>query len=468
MDRFRSWIPFIVALPCITSHAEAAEEDDLEALRRRMDELQRKSEEEMRALRGEVERLRAAKPGAAGQDGLAGSLEDYLDRLDDVEDRVAGLDRPRSAVRLLDISFNALFAAGASTATEDEIDLLQGGAHDPKRRGFTIQNTELGLSGAVDPYFRGDAFIIFQIDGEGETVVELEEAFLTTTSLPAGLQLRVGQFFTEFGRLNSTHPHSWEFVDQPVVNTRMFGGDGMRGPGARLSWLTPASFPLEFLLTAQNANGETMASFVSEEPPDGRPAVDRPVRTIADMVWTARAHATADLAEDTVLRGGVSGAFGPNSSGSDGRTRILGADVTLRWKPAGNDRGFPFVTWQTEAMTRRYAASTFSDPLATPSFLPGETLTDRGAYSQVTWGFRRDWALGARYDFADGRGGGHETDPFRDRRVRASVALTHYFSEFSKLRLEVNRDRAGHMDGDATSVWLQWEITLGAHGAHNL
>jgi hypothetical protein len=143
-------------------------------------------------------------------------------------------------LRLLDLSLDALVAAGASTEDDESLQTLQGGGHDPRKRGFTVQNVELSLSGAVDPYLTGEAHVIFFLDPlSGETQVELEEAFLTTTSLPHGLQLEAGHFFTEFGRLNPRHPHAWHWQDQPVISTRLFGPDGMRGPGFRLGWLMP-------------------------------------------------------------------------------------------------------------------------------------------------------------------------------------------------------------------------------------
>ena len=102
------------------------------------------------------------------------------------------------------------------------------------RRGFTLQNVELSLFGAVDPYFTGEAHLVYFIDKEGESRFEIEEAFATTTRLPfglerQGLELELGQFFTEFGRLNPRHPHQWEWQDQPIVMTRFFGEDGIRG-----------------------------------------------------------------------------------------------------------------------------------------------------------------------------------------------------------------------------------------------
>ena len=50
-----------------------------------------------------------------------------------------------------------------------------------------------------------------------EIEVKLEEAFAVTRSLPAGLQIKAGQFYTAFGRANPQHLHQWDFVDQPVI-----------------------------------------------------------------------------------------------------------------------------------------------------------------------------------------------------------------------------------------------------------
>ncbi|MBM4067182.1 MAG: hypothetical protein FJ266_16365 [Planctomycetes bacterium] len=137
------------------------------------------------------------------------------------------------------ISFDGLFSAAASTAKD--LETLETGGHDPIQRGFTVQNLETVFEGAVDPYFKGQANIIFQIDKDGESFLEVEEAYLTSMSLPLNLQAKAGTFFTEFGRLNQFHPHTWDFADQPLVNGRFLSPDGLRNPGARLSWLAPTS-----------------------------------------------------------------------------------------------------------------------------------------------------------------------------------------------------------------------------------
>src|SRR6185295_3256162 len=164
---------------------------------------------------------------------------------------------------------------------------------------FTVQTVETVFDGAVDPYFRGQANIVFQIDDHGATTAELEEVYVTSTSLPHGLQLKAGQFFTEIGRLNPSHPHSWDFVDQPLVNGRFFGPDGLRSTGARVSWLLPTNFYSEAFLTVQNSQGETATSFRSApgETLFGRDIERRQVSGLAELLVVPRYALSFDLSD---------------------------------------------------------------------------------------------------------------------------------------------------------------------------
>ena len=363
------------------------------------------------------------------------------------------------------ISLDALMAAGYSTA--EDIEALEPGGHDPKQRGFTLQNLEMTFDGKVDPYFRGQANIILQITPEGETAIEVEEAFLETMSLPWNLQFKAGQYFTEFGRLNPQHPHSWDFVDQPLVNGRFLGADGLRNPGARISWLVPTPFYSELFLGMQNSQGETAFSFRDAHEDGflfGRPATETRVKSFSDMIFAPRYAASFDLADGHTIVMGASAALGPNASGQDSDTQIYGLDLFYKWKPRHQSKGFPFVTWQTEAMWRRYDAAAFAGDSEHPA-LPSETLRDWGLYSQVSYGFRRGWVGSLRGDYVTGRSAALDPDPDRDTRWRVSPALTYFPSEFSKIRLQYNYDNRDNIGVDH-SIWIQLEFLLGAHSAH--
>lgn len=418
-----------------------------------------------------------------------------------------------------DLGLVATFAAGGSTANDIEGGTQLGG-HDPNQRGFTVQGVEMNLRGAVDPYLRGNANILFSVDSGGESYVELEEAWLETVSLPWNLQLRAGQILTDFGRINTQHPHAWAFVDSPLANARFLGPDGLRNPGARLSWLVPAPFFAEFSLGIQNSHGETATSFRSaghshggaeeeEGLPFGyrHPDNDRGVKGFDDLLFTPRLMASFDLTDQQTLVLGVSGAFGPNSSGAGGDTctQIYGVDVYWKWKPANAHAGFPFVSLQAEAMLRHYELGLFDwdedgnlgdadgdgfpdegvlvdSTGAAPAFLNPESVTDYGFYSQLLYGFRKGWVAGVRLDYllgehaayekaglmlADNLGGGTPVgrDPWRAARWRVSPNLTWYPSEFSKVRLQYNYDDRRSLGVDH-SLWLQFEFLLGAHAAH--
>jgi hypothetical protein len=377
-----------------------------------------------------------------------------------------------SAQNYINLSFDALVAAGWSTARD--LEDLQLGGHDPKQRGFTVQNLETVFDGKVDPYFRGQANIVLQLDPEGETIIEAEEAYLETMSLPWNLQVKAGQFFTEFGRLNPVHPHAWDFVDQPLVNGRFLGEDGLRNPGARISWLTPTPFYSEFFLAIQNSQGETAHSFRDsheDEPFFGRPVEQGRVKGLGDMLFVPRYVASFNLSGSQTLVAGASGAFGPNGTGGD--TQIYGVDLFWKWKSPHHHAGFPFVSWQTEAMWRRFEAHAFAgDSTVTPAIppLPRETLNDHGVYSQISYGFKKGWVASLRGDYvAPNEKGKYESivglDPERDLRWRISPAITYYPSEFSKIRLQYNYDDRAHIGVDH-SIWVQFEFLLGTHAAH--
>lgn len=469
------------------------------------DKLQQRVEEAVRKQQTEMLRSRLESPleQALREAGVDEKGREPFYR--EAPARQTGL----GAQRLIDISFVPTLFMGSSTERDETLQTLQGGGHDPHKRGFTLADGELGLSGSVDPYFRGQAYITTFIDAlSGDTGVELEEAFLTTQSLPYGLQLEVGHFLTEFGQINPRHPHQWDWNDQPVINSRLFGGDGMRAPGLRIGWLLPTPEWLfsELHLGMQNANGEQMTSFFGgrhehggeeeehtheEETEDSheeeeeevvlegsqignRPAVGRDTKALKDFVYLARWNSSWNVREDLGVVLGFSGLYGPNDTGSRGDTWIYGADMKWRWRPANNFRGWPFLTWQTEIMQRDFKADRFThvdEEHGEVFTLPGRTLHDWGLYSQLLYGFSYRWAAGMRYEYAGGSGqslAGRKNDPFRSDRHRFSPLLAFHPSEFTRIRLQYNFDHANSLtDGkDAHSVWLSFQWLYGAHPPH--
>ncbi len=391
---------------------------------------------------------------------------------------------PTDPLRLVEagpayVNLSAVADVVIGWSTTPEVEELNRHHHDPKQRGFNLTGTELTLDGAVDPYFKGLATVSFVLEPGGETAVELEEAWLQTTSLPWNLQLRAGQLLADFGRQNTLHNHNWAFVDQPVVMTRLFGPDGLRNPGARVSWLAPMPFYTELMLGVFNSDGGTAFSFRGGEghahghdgeeihgsPIHGGEPVSGSVRNPGDLLYVPRLQMSFDLSETQTVLLGASAAFGPNDSGSRADTRIYGVDLYWKWRPTNATSGFPFVSWQTEALYRRYeAARRIHEHDGDEEILPAETLGDWGFYSQLLWGFKRGWVAGLRGEFVSADPGEFVSELRMDR-TRIAPNLTWYPTEFSKIRLQYNYDRLQGM-GDEHSVWLQLEFVLGAHAAH--
>jgi hypothetical protein len=324
---------------------------------------------------------------------------------------------------------------------------LPGGAHDPDHTGFNFQQLELAAGAAVDPYFRFDTNLVFSPFG-----VEIEEAYATTLSLPLGLQVRFGQFLSKFGRLNATHPHSWDFADQPFALTRVFGAEGGRGLGGEVSWLLPLDWHAELSLGVTEAAGEATArSFYG--------ARDLGVASPSDLLYTTALEQFFPLSDSWSLLGGLSGAFGPNSSGRDNHSDVYGADLYLKYRPL--DEPEPtVVSLQAEWLYRRRQ-------------VPGDLLSDHGGFVQGRWRFAKRWATSLRWEYgspAYGDDGSVTLDPldpeWSSARQRMSAALSFYPTEFSRLRLQGNHDLPDWRNA-ISAVFLAAEVLIGAHGAHS-
>jgi hypothetical protein len=74
--------------------------------------------------------------------------------------------------------------------------------------------------------------------------VMLDEGF-ATFALGYGIQLKVGQFFSGFGRLNSQHTHDRDFIDAPLVYKDLFGqGTALQEKGVQLSYIPTKTWML--------------------------------------------------------------------------------------------------------------------------------------------------------------------------------------------------------------------------------
>jgi len=301
-----------------------------------------------------------------------------------------------------------------------------------------MHESEVGLQAIIDPYARADAFLSF-----GETGVNVEEAYVTFTSLPAGLLLKVGKKRADFGKVNTIHNHALPFIDRPLVTNNLVGGeDGIDDAGFFLSRFLPA--PKNWFLegSAEVLRGDSAEVFQ---------AIRR-----QDVSVVGHLRAYRDLTESTNLDLGLSYARGHNNNGSNFLTNLYSGDATLRWKPLRRAiyNSFLFRTELVWSARNQLSA-------ALPSLLQTEHAF--GMYSSAEYRVNRRWTVGGRFDRS-----GHATDA-RLTDSAVSGILTYWPSEFSQIR---GQYRFGHLAttptdfSNANEFLFQFLFVMGAHGAH--
>jgi len=328
-----------------------------------------------------------------------------------------------SAAKLLpDISVTGAFA-GSYFERDAQGDTTGSVGADPASTGFTFQELELALQGAVDPYFRYDAFLSFNQEG-----VEIEEAYFSTQSgLPKGLQFRGGIMLLPFGRQNPKHLHAWAFADNNLANKYLLGADGLSEAGLAMSYLFPTPFFLKF--DASFTNGDNSNSFGGTQK--------------KDFLYNGRLSSSLDLTDTLTMLMGGSFAWGYNNSSPGNYTALYGGDLLLKWKPSARTS----LAWQSEFIGRQMQ-------------LPGGHISDGGLYSYLDYQFFKRWHAAFRVDQMGLPQG------LQARETRLTPALAFNPTEFSQIRLQYEADKIAGLDW-ANAVILQLMFNLGAHGAHN-
>jgi hypothetical protein len=345
--------------------------------------------------------------------------------------------------------------------------LEEGGhAHGSLERGFNLRELEVSFSGSVDPYF--DAWAILAVAG-GE--VEAEEAYVQTRKFVPGLQIRFGKFFSGIGYLNRQHPHQWDFVDQALPYDLLFGGQ-VNEVGVQVNWLP--SLPFYTLLGFEALQGEN-AGVSQHLGPDTAPA-------FGDMAGPRLFTGFAKVAPEVGYAGTLQ--FGASVGRSrqhqelhgeeevmealEGPATFLGFDAVYRYD-SGREWGVGDVTVQGEYFRRwKDLAFVGTDPVPSPG--PALDFTQDGLYAQAVYGFAARWTAAFRFDVAglvnsvEGEAGA--ASEASSRRYTANVTFNP--TEFSRLRLQYTRGDFAAESGRETynQVWVQFQVSLGAHGAH--
>lgn len=316
---------------------------------------------------------------------------------------------------------------------------------------FDVGSVELDLRAAVDP--RADAVAILPISRDvdnplffqsgvteqppgPETGIEVEEAylFLHDFGVP-NLTAKAGRFHLRFGRWNLLHAHDWPTADNNFVNQSFLAPEALTESGLSLSYVIPpklvADQYIEAVLEVTNGEGGDSPTLNNDAFVDS-PAVN------THLLWN---H---DITKDWNVEWGGSFLYGKHDNSGDLDVFLYGTDLTLiHTDPTGR----------------------FNNQLLMAEFIYGDTDTSPtetqhsyGAYVLAQQQLHKDWYLGVRLDWTK-----NALDQGQDV-WGVSPYVSWYWSEFLRFRMEYQ-----HKDGDVTPediLYFQLTWIFGAHPPH--
>ena len=460
MSRF-IWVPAALALAlCMPPAARAATDADLAEIRDQIRQLKENYEARIQALE---QRLKDAEAKTATAPPAAPPSP--------AEPAAGAPTAPTaSGISAFNPAISAVLQGIYANLSQDPnhyalSGFAPSGDIAPAKRGLSLAESELALSANVDDKFFGNLIISLT----PENTLSVEEAYGLYTAAPYGLAPKFGRFFSGLGYLNEQHQHNWDFVDAPLVYQAFLGGQ-YDVDGVQVKWGAPTEEFLEF--GAEVGSGE------------GFPGTQRNKNGFGSGVFYV--HTGGDIGLSNSWRAGLSylqtraqdrDYSQIDLSGNDaqvgfsGSSRLAVADFVWKYAPNGNAQDTNFKL-QAEYFWRRESGDFTYDRDGALGLTNTSAYGSKqsGYYVQGVYQFMPTWRVGVRYDWLDpgnvsyGSNAIYLANPtFNPERTTAMLDWTP--SEFSRFRIQYAqaRLRPGVTDNE---FFLQYILTLGAHGAH--
>ncbi|MBI3671148.1 MAG: hypothetical protein HY237_15375 [Acidobacteria bacterium] len=406
--------------------AEKTREDRLAAL-----------EERVRALEDELGLLKEALKAARAQAG-AGQAGGARLVLASAASPAAAPVSPAATPERQTVQVYGGAGGGAAKALNPDISVIGNFWGAASRNivrpvpALEFHETEIAFQAIVDPFARADFFVSLGREG-----IELEEGYLTFTSLPGGVVSRVGKMRAAFGKVNAMHNDALPWIDRPLVAENLVAGEeGINDAGLSVTRILPAPKGVFLEATGQVYRGDSGDVFTATRR--------------KDVSYVAHLRGYKDLSESTNIDLGFSYARGHNDAGSRFHTQLYGIDATLRWRPLRRAIYHSFLARAEMVWSNR-------DQLF-GALLP-ETQRAFGFFTSAEYRLNRRWTVGGRYDRSERARQANLID------TGFSALLTYWPSEFSQIRGQYRFTR--YAEGrDANELRFQFLFVLGAHGAH--
>jgi hypothetical protein len=438
----------VLLFPLTLSATAQSTDQRLDAVERRLAEMEQRHQAELKARDETIERLTRQlnpRPTAAPPTTAPHAADDHDDHAD--PDHAPGGRFPAGHAKHSAGGFGPEVAVIADFRGNLSTDNA-----NPARNRWDVGSIELDFHARLDP--RADAIVALPIVREVEdplfarsfagaetgveTAIELEEAYLYLHDFGVpGLTARLGRFHLRFGRQNLLHLHDLPTVDNSFVNQSFLGFEALSDAGLSLGYVIPPQF------TGGHRVQATAEIITGEGGGDEAPVVNNDAGVDGPAV-------NLHLLGNTRLSTGWNVELGTSwltaSRNDDNRqnANLFGLDATLtRTDPTG---GFNNQLVQAEAI---YGAVDTSR---------ADTEYAFGAYVLAQQQFGQDLFAGLRLDWTQ-----NATDP--DQEVwGVSPYVTWYWNDALRFRLQYQ-----HKAGDAraeNTLYFQATFTLGGHPPH--
>ena len=152
-----------------------------------------------------------------------------------------------------------------------------------------------------------------------------------------------------------------------------------------------------------------------------------------------------------------------------GKSRLWLADFVWKWAPNGNAQRTNFKL-QGEYFRRKENGALVYD-VDTTAASGSYSSTQSGWYLQSIYQFMPNWRVGLRYDRLNGGSTDYGVNAATLANTgfnphKASLMFDWTPSEFSRVRLQFARDQSRDSTADQ-QIFLQYQMSLGAHGGHS-
>ncbi len=390
-------------------------------------------EQRIRELEEKIEALEKEKK----EEESASELELLLQQADDMSSEKAddeisankvfkGEERQQQQLNP-EISMNGDFVGAFSSSTDERIE--KAGDYTDGRNQIMFREAELSVMAPLDPFTRGKFFLGIPGSGSEEPLTSIiEEAYMEWLNLPGGINLKVGEFITQFGELNRWHTHGLPQVDRPLPLVRLFGNENFGGVGIAGNILLPSLTAHVNELDLSVTSGGDGISF------------DDSYRNI---VGVARYKNYYDINRDTYFELGLSGAHGYNNEAEGHKTTLGAVDMTLKWVPAARSH---YRTTEFKAEMFMSHRETAGDDLDRYGFL---TLIHNKLGARFWHGLRFSYTE-LPLSVADE----HEWE--------ITPSIDFWQSEFVMLRAQYTYTERSYMEKDHT-IFLQTIWAMGPH-----